>query len=408
MPPEQTLMMRLMQLARRLTWLRLQSCCARTFTIGLVVLIVLLIAHRLYLITCPQWLWWALMAIAIIGATVWGYLNRATLPEVALEIDERFGLKERLSSALLLSRYKDSDPMISALITDAAEHSKRIDPRNIYPQRITRETRYMCAIGVIAILVALFMPEYPLLHSRTDRAVLKAIKLEGRKIKREARKLERRATKKHLKHTQRAARKLSKLGMDLEKGRYDKRKAMLRVAKLTDELKRKHEELARQVAPKDPLALNLSLSRLESQMKTELGQSAVEALRRQDMEKLRKLMEKLQRMLKQGDLTEEQREQIAGDLEKLSKELQKIISSLGGLQLELISELGELAKLLSEGNIQLSEEQLKKLAELLKDMQLTQADLEALKELLENLKDWEKLLAELDRLCPYCQGVGKG
>ncbi|MHC4100324.1 MAG: hypothetical protein ACYSW1_05500, partial [Planctomycetota bacterium] len=71
--------------------------------------LVLLVAERVG--PAPFWPWpWLLPALAVVGALVAGrlwYARRPTEMQVAVEVDERLDLRERLSTALHCQRRTD-------------------------------------------------------------------------------------------------------------------------------------------------------------------------------------------------------------------------------------------------------------------------------------------------------------
>lgn len=78
-----------------------------------------------------QWSWIAgSAAVGLIVASVWTYLARRSSIEAAIEIDRRFGLRERVSSTLSLGVDELETEIGRALVSDASRRVERIDVRD--------------------------------------------------------------------------------------------------------------------------------------------------------------------------------------------------------------------------------------------------------------------------------------
>ena len=78
------------------------------------------------------WMWsWVGGAIGagMLTAIVWTYCVRRSALEAAIEIDRRFGLKERVSSTLALGPEERETDIGKALVTDTARRVERIEVR---------------------------------------------------------------------------------------------------------------------------------------------------------------------------------------------------------------------------------------------------------------------------------------
>ena len=106
---------------RRMLWLRLLACGSMTL-LGAGALALLLVGV-VKLAPVPAWLWsppvWATLAgAAVLAALAWTWLSRPSRDAAALEVDRRFGLRERVSTALATSG--STDPFARAVQDDAA------------------------------------------------------------------------------------------------------------------------------------------------------------------------------------------------------------------------------------------------------------------------------------------------
>ena len=88
-------------------------------------------------------------------------LSRAKITDTAasMEVDERFRLQERISSAWTLRGRQD--PMIRKLQVDASVHAESIDLRAEFPIKVPRESRVLAIPLAAFFAVCLWLPPLP-------------------------------------------------------------------------------------------------------------------------------------------------------------------------------------------------------------------------------------------------------
>lgn len=243
------------QATRRVRWIRARQQGANGLMIGSGLSAVVLLAERLRLLEpdsySPEWL----LAPPLIGLAVgalWG-ATRAIPPLALLKLLEtRLDLKERLSTAHILAPTSDStDPFVVRQIADAEAHAatgadlKKALPLLPIPRRV-----YYAGASVGAAFLLWFLPTLPVFQSPAERAEKASLKRDGERLVRIAKKLEAEAQNKKLDKAQNAAAKLAKLGEEMKRGRLTQQKAMMKAAKLTEELKAAQQAAAQQSSPK--------------------------------------------------------------------------------------------------------------------------------------------------------------
>ncbi len=270
-----------------------------------------------------------LLLTGLLVGLVVGFSRRVTLLAAAQLADQRLGLKERLSSALLLSDGVARDPMAAAQLGDAVEHSREVCTSAVFPWRLPREAR-ACAATLALLLGLLYLPDLPFLQSPRARADRLAMSESGAQLQAAAHALERRNTGDRSRDEilRQVARNLKRLGRDQARGRVTKKEALLRA----NQLRKRLEDAEQRMGPRPPSqSLERAAQSLRKAAERQAGQGDQESAR------------SLQRMSEAAE---------KGDLEAASRALVEI-----GRQLERRAAAG-----------QLSAEDLERAAELLRDM----------------------------------------
>ncbi len=112
------------------------------------------------------------LALAMAGAaSVAGWLRAAPDLRIALEIDRRLDLGERVTTALEMVRTRPGHPLAEQQIVDALAHLRRAQPNAVYPLRISRPVHVLVAIGIGLMLLPLVvsLPTLPGVHSPASR-----------------------------------------------------------------------------------------------------------------------------------------------------------------------------------------------------------------------------------------------
>src|SRR5690606_22530268 len=111
----------------------------RTLLVGLVLALGYLVAFRLIEIPWhPFAVAAGLVGASVLVAGVWTYIRRVTLYQAAMAADENLGLRERLSSALMLKDYRDDLGAAEALQHDALKFARAIQPRKDFKIKLPR------------------------------------------------------------------------------------------------------------------------------------------------------------------------------------------------------------------------------------------------------------------------------
>ncbi|MBC7808810.1 MAG: hypothetical protein H7145_21975, partial [Akkermansiaceae bacterium] len=179
---------------------------------------------------------------------------------VARLLERRLDLKERLSTAL--STKGDGSPVSGAQYADAVRHApSESDVLSAVP--LTPLPRRVYIAGAVALAVALtyFAPELPIFWSGARRSEQVAVKKEGERLLAIAKAASAEAKKQSLPEAEKAAQKVEKLGKEMARGRMPLREALMERAKLSEELGKAQNRIAREQANRSDKQTRTDLNR---------------------------------------------------------------------------------------------------------------------------------------------------
>lgn len=388
------------------------------------------------------WLWcWSGGGIAagLLLATIGAWWSRRGPMEAAIEIDRRFGLKERVSTSLALDESVRETEIGRALLEDAARRVATIDVGERF--RIQWSWPAVLPLAPLCAVVGLTL----LANATLDAQKISAADAEAKKateqVKKSAAELKKKVEERRKDAEQRgledADMLLKKLQQGLEqlgdKQQVDRKAAMVKINDLAKELEKRRSELGG--ADK----LKKQLEQLKN-MERGPAEKAGKALQQGDFKKAQRETRKLQEQLKKGELTPEQRQQLAKQLGDMQKQLSDMAAAheqakqelkeqiaqkqeqgdlAGAAKLqekldqlskmdremsrmkELGDKLGDAAKGLQEGDLQKAAEQLAKAADGLNEMQAKADELQTIQEMMNEIADAKDAMS-----CESCQGEG--
>jgi uncharacterized phage infection (PIP) family protein YhgE len=261
-----------------------------------------------------------LLGMLVAAGMTW--IGRESRLNAAIEVDRRFGLKERISSALVLDEKTAESEAGRALVKDAVARAQAIDVRDKFGYQPT----WRAALPVIpaVILATLLLVPNAALDKQADASELNKIDTERVKVAVEQarKKFAEKAREMETKGLKDALAKLDSLDKkidDLVKGNPDDKKESL--VKLND-VKKQIEERQKELGGADEL--KESLKKLNTVSKGPAKQIA-EAMKSGDLDEAKKAIKELAEKLKSGKLSETEKQQLAKDLKELAKQLQQMV-----------------------------------------------------------------------------------
>lgn len=239
---------------------------------------------------------------------------------IATEVDRRFALNERLSSALCLSHEDLQSPAGQALLEDAVGSASTIDVRDEFRFQPTAKAALPllpCAgLFLLMLIPNAMQPEVPVAATeKVPHQELQLIIEEARKEK-EKRKED---VAKGLKDDKPDVKLLEqKFDALLNDKNLDKKTALAKLNDIKKEIENRKSELG------DPQELKDNLNRLKDVAKGPAKRLS-KSLGEGDMNEAQQAIKQLAEKLRDGKLSEVEKKQLAVDLEAMAEELQKAI-----------------------------------------------------------------------------------
>jgi hypothetical protein len=426
----------------RLNWERFLSIVGWSLFATLLVGAIGLAVPKIWVVPVDAqvWFWsWAggSLALGLVIAIVWTYLARRSDVEAAIEIDRRFGLKERVSSSLSLTPEELKSEAGQALLHDASRRIETLEIAKQFRARPTGRTA-LPLIPLTAMVVLAFMGNA--VSDNTTNAsqgalIEKAVKQTEAEVKKAILRKEKEAAAKGLKDAEQFFKQLREAAKDEfgKKDKVDQKQAMIKLNDLAKELQKKQDELG-------------GSAKLQEQMQklkdVEQGPAdkAAKAMKDGNFEKAQEELNKLKDKLAKGELTKEERAQLAKQLEQVQQALNEAAAKheqakqdlqeqikqaeaagdrekAGQLQQKLdqmknadkamekmqhmADKLGQAAEQAKNGDPQAAAEALDQLAQEMKAMQQDMDNLQMVDEMMNEVAQAK------DGLCEKCAGEGE-
>ena len=368
---------------------------------------------------------------AALAVTAYGRKRRI---EAAMELDRRFGLRERVSSTLTLSEEDLGSPAGQALLADAVCRAEKLEVSEHFPIGLPRVAWMPIGMGAAVFLLSLLGGARSIENKvQASAPVQKQIKTEAQTLaKKLAKKLEEnKEALKGLEEFKGLLKKLEEGAKDLAKSdKVDRKDALKKLNDLAQDLEKRREELG---LNKEKMQENFkNLKNLGKGPAEKMADNLQNGDFKQALNEMQKLKDQLdsgkldakemQQLAKQLDQAKKQIEQAAEQRKKKAESLKKQIADLekAGQKDEAEKAKKELARTEAQ---QQQMEQLQQMAKKMgecseclgkgdkagasKAMAALGDDLNSIKQSLEEMEMLEGAMAEL-QACKdgMCQGMG--
>lgn len=236
----------------------------------------------------------------------------------AVEVDRRYQLRERLSSAWSIGSSPDASPLTQALLADASSKAATIDLRDHFPLLLPRTSLWL-TIPLLALLALWFVPDAQ--NAATQVAQTEA-KATATQVKNSTEPLLEQLRKKRLDAEEKGLTEVAdlfrQLESELEKMQREGKLEKAEVLSKLNELKERIQERRQEVGSAENLQKNLeNLKDLNDGPAEELAKSIEQG----DLEAAKNEVDKLRQQLEKNELSEE-------DKQKLTEQLKQMESAL--------------------------------------------------------------------------------
>ena len=326
-------------------------------------------------------LWAAVVGSGAVVGTLYAIVRPLSDASIAVAADRRAGLKERVSTALSARSPSSADEFTTALISDAENTLSSTKPSEVFRRRIGFQ-HWLFGAAALLLALAILLPVIPGLNSPERRREAQVMKQEGKNLTRAARDIRKQAGPSR-EDIRKLADRMQKLGEKMETGRLNRKTALVKTRKLSDELAREQQKLAE--ANSGTRSMREAEARMRESTDELARRTAAEIAKRENIppeDALKKVPsdELLKRLAnKSGPLNESERKQLAEALEKYADP---------NSSLPIPSELGEaLAKLAANSDFQAAAELMRKLSQKMGSGNMSKVDRETLKKQMEALAE---------------------
>ncbi len=434
----------------RLTFQRFLRVLAGSLFVTFLVAAIAIAVPKIWAMDVSETVWnrgWlgGAAGLSLLIAGVWAYLNRRSTLEAAIEIDQRFGLKERVSSTFALSEQDLATEAGQTLVQDASRRVAKIDVGDKFQIKGGWKSALPLVPAVLAFAL-IFLPNAKSEDQNVGAsplAVKKQIQNSTEDLKKKWAEAKRRAEEKDL--------EAAKLFSELEKGvdnlskleNADKKQAMVKLNDLAKDIKKRRDEIG------DAQKLQQQLNQLKD-LKKGPGSEMAKAMSKGNFAKAAEELAKLKQQLKAGDLSKEDREKMAEQIEKMAEKMQQMADAhqqardelkkqieqakkegdrakAGQLQRKLnalnqqnqqmqkmqqmANNMQNASQAMKQGDAQQAQQALEKMAGDLREMAENMEELQMLDEAMEqlaNAKDQMNCKSCSGQGCKECQGMGQG
>jgi hypothetical protein len=296
----------------------------------------------LVLAAAPPWLRWAVLGGAVgIGtlvALILAVCRRPSRVDAALALDNRFGLKERVTTALTLGPQQAASPAGVALLADVQTRIRPLRVPERFPLRLRRRAAMVPAMALLVALVALFYHPSTSSAPAAESQPLAVAPEQKADLERKLRQLEKKprpprpGEKRKSEELKRLEAELDKLAQKPPETRDQARDMVKDLTEVQDRVRKREKELAERAA-----AMKEQMRQLErltgkkpadgpaSRLQKALDEAAFKKAK-EEAEKLGRQLEaseqanRLRKKIQQPELTEEDKREAREQLKRLESQ----------------------------------------------------------------------------------------
>jgi len=298
------------------------------------------------------------LVLGLLIAIVWTWYTRCNALDAAVEIDRRFGLKERVSSALALAPDELDSSAGKALVADASRRVEVISVRDKFTIRSGWTALLPFAPALLAFVLAMFVADaQPGSNSQAAASIA-----EREDIKKSAEALQKRLARQRELAEQKGLKDADQLFDRLNEGvdeltnqkDVDRKQALVKINDLAQEVERRRNALG------DPNEMKKQFDKLKN-IERGPAEKIASALEEGDFDKAIEQLKALQEKLTNDNLTDEEKAQLGEQLKQMNSSLQEMADAHKQAKQDLERQIQQK---MAEGDLEAANELQRKLDQL--------------------------------------------
>ena len=278
--------------------------------------------------------------VSLLTAAIWTWLRRPDQIDAAIEVDLRFNLKERLSSALALDHLQRESQAGQALLRDAQRRAETLDIRDKFGFGLSR----WVLIPVCLIAAALGL-------SFLDNSVSEAVAAEQKK-KLAEQKIVKTSVEEAKKKLAEQMKKFDQKGLEeikptaefverkldkLQRSDLSKKDALIEINNIQKEIEERQKKLG------DTKSLRKQLGKL-SVPNDGVAKDFSDAMKEGDFKKAQESLKKIADKLEKGKLSPKQQKQLAKQMNQMAKQMKQLAAQQQQKKQDLKRKLDQAAR----------------------------------------------------------------
>ena len=308
------------------------------------------------------WSWFGGAALAgLFGAAIWTFVVRRSHLDAAIEIDRRFGFKERVSSTLSLAPQERDSEVGQALVQDAMRRVSRVDISERFPVQTSWKMLLPFIPAAAVFALALMVPDA--IQKKANAAASTKTEIETAKerqanLRERLKKQRKQMEQKGLKDADSIFKQIEEsLGdVDLEKDGVSKKKALIELKDLAKKLSDRRDQAN-------------GVKELKNQLKklanstTGPADELAKAMQQGDFNAAKKALQDLAKKISDGKLTKEQKQKLTKQMQQIKKNLQQLSQKQEDAKKQLEKKIEQMKQAGDQNAVEQLQQQLDKLAQ---------------------------------------------
>lgn len=270
-----------------------------------------------------RWLGGSLLA-ALAIATLYAAIKAPSLDSVAAEVDRRFGLRERLSSAVAI-RPEDRDSEFGqALLADAERRAGQLVISEAFPLRLAKVGWLPALLLPLLGIAWVWVEPVPLAGgSRTqiDAAEIRQVKAAAEELKKRISQQRRKAEAEGIEESRELFQRVEAELDDITRRKdLNRKQAMVAMNDLKKQLEQRREELG------SPEQIRKAMSQMKD-FESGPAEQVAKSMEKGEFGKAQEALQKLARQLRDGQLSDQERQQLQEQITKMQQQLEQSFES---------------------------------------------------------------------------------